>query len=525
MSVTRLLSLLWAASLVCFLPAAGGPAGAGSAPEPLHTTAWVRYGPETRSLYRPAGEPVRLAAARNETVSFQVVFPKGLHPETTVEVTPPGGEEGVLPGRAVRLFILEACIPEYPPDCLVPVEPGRPLGPGLNQEAPYRTVWVDVRVPEDQPPGTYRGALRFDGQPGAAIRIELRVSRARLPGRPRFRLDLNNYGVNFVRVWGLKPGTPEAREAAWAVYRLAREHRATFNPLPYKSQRGTPRPGMAPRLEGKGSTLRVADWSEYDRFYGPLFDGTLFDDGRPVDHQYLPFNPEWPSEFGAYLDERSRYETEWERVAQEFVRHFRDKQWTRTTYQVFMNQKPRPNNRIPWNLDEPKGDRDYTALRYYADLTHRAFRNTGPVDVRFRIDISHFYCGKHRGDLLKDFRMNRGWTLLAPAVDVWVISRHSLTARTARQRASMLRENGRTVYVYTSAPALDRPLASALEAVKRACAMGVDGIVFWNTVHETGRPTKRGTDFLIYADPRFSGLPLASLRLKAIMEISKQCNP
>ena len=482
----------------------------------FHTTAWVRYGPETRALYRAASEPVRIAAARNQTVSFQVVFPEGLGPESTVEVSLPRGAEGVLPSSSVRLFTLEACIPGYPPDCLVPAEPGRPLGPPLDSEASHRTVWVEIRVPEDQRPGTYRGALRFAGEQSAVVRVELHVSEARLPGRPGLRVDLNNYGVKFVRAWGLEPGTPEAREAAWAVYRLAREHGATFNPLPYKSQRGTPRPGMAPRLEGNGPSLHVADWSAYDRFYGPLFDGTLFDDGRPVDHQYLPFNPEWPSDFGNYNGDRQRYETEWQRVAQDFVRHFRDKRWTRTTFQVFMNQKPRPNNRIPWNLDEPKGDCDYTALRYYADLTHRAFGDTGPVDVRFRVDISHFYCDKHRGDPLKDFRVNRGWTLLAPAVDVWVISRHSLTARTARQRASVLRKDGRAVYVYTSAPALGQPLASALEAVKRACAMGVDGIVFWNTVHEAGRPTKRGTDFLIYADPRFPGTPLASVRLRAV---------
>ena len=83
--------------------------------------------------------------------------------------------------------------------------------------------------------------------------------------------------------------------------------------------------------------------------------------------------------------------------------------------------------------------------------------------------------------------------------------------------ATRLQEMGRTVFVYTSAPALDKPLSAAQMAIKQLAALGINGIIYWNTVHKVGTPIRnKGTNFLIYADPRFPGVPLASLRLKAI---------
>jgi len=299
---------------------------------------------------------------------------------------------------------------------------------------------------------------------------------------------------------------------------MARKHRMTFNPLPYKSQRGTPHPTMAPTLESKGEKIRIKDWAEYDKRYAPLFDGTAFQDGIPLDHQYLPFNPEWPSKFSNYLDNREVYEKEWELIAREFVRHFKEKGWDKTIFQVFLNQKPRPNNRIPWNLDEPKGVADYKALRYFANLTHKVFRRAGNVKFKFRIDISHFYCDKHKGNPLKDFRVNKGNLILEP-VDIWVISKHSMDSVIAQGHALKLKEKDKIIYEYFSGhrmPLITNPLINGIQYGWNAWLRQEDGILFWNTVKKKDR-VSNGRDFLLYPGViRGAKGPITSIRLKAI---------
>ena len=81
--------------------------------------------------------------------------------------------------------------------------------------------------------------------------------------------------------------------------------------------------------------MHVKDWSEFDERYGPLYDGSAFQEGRPVEHQYLPFNPQWPSAFSLYYENRQRYEEEWHRVALDFEKHFREKKWSQTVFQIY----------------------------------------------------------------------------------------------------------------------------------------------------------------------------------------------
>lgn len=291
-----------------------------------------------------------------------------------------------------------------------------------------------------------------------------------------------------------------------------------FNPLPYRSQLGTPRPTMAPVLEGEGSHIHIKDWSEFDKRYGPLYDGSAFKDGQPIEHQYLPFNPEWPAAFSLYNENRQLYEEEWRRIAKEFAAHFREKKWAQTVFHIYMNQKPRPYNRIPWNLDEPKGVDDYQALRYFALLTREAFPADGFASYKFRVDISHFYCDKHQGDPTKDFRINNGSNIMEP-VDIWVISKHSLGSTTARQHARELQFKGKTVYEYYAGsrmPLITDPLTVAVEYGWSAWLKNLDGILFWNTVKKN-ESASDGRDFLIYPGKRKQIMgPLASLRLKAI---------
>ena len=83
-----------------------------------------------------------------------------------------------------------------------------------------------------------------------------------------------------------------------AYHRIFYEHRGVFHQLGY-GHAGKVGPEFAPRLEGSGKTRRIADWTLYDRHYGPLFDGSAFASTRrgakPIPFVYLPINPEWPA--------------------------------------------------------------------------------------------------------------------------------------------------------------------------------------------------------------------------------------
>jgi len=514
----KLSLLLWAG--LCLLPLLNSDAYSSDL-ELLHTNNYVRYNEQNKKYYKiTRSSPIHLLGAGNETMSFQMVV-KGIEnsDERLSIECPEFSGPAFFDIKNINHFSLEKCQEHFLPDCLVPFD-DLTIANKYDLSNGFKVIWFDFHIPVNQAPGSYSGEIkvRIGGDKLRRVQIELQVYPFNLTMKPSLKADLNNYGVKFVKEWGVETGSDAAYRIERAFYRMAREHWMTFNPMPYKSQRGKPHLTMAPELEGSGDKIRVKDWREYDRRYGPLFDGTAFDDGIPIDHQYLPFNPEWPSEFSNYLTRRDVYEREWELIAGEFESHFSEKEWNKTVFQIYMNQKPRPHNRIPWNLDEPKGDKDYRALRYYADLVHTVFPPSENDRFKFRIDISHFYCDKHKGNRLKDFRRNRGQYLLE-SVDIWAISQHSMDSAVAQKQALKLRKKGKIIYEYFSGgrmPLIGEPLLKGVKYGWNSWLRKEDGILFWNTVKRADKVSD-GKDFLIYAgqNRNFDG-PIASIRLKAI---------
>lgn len=430
-----------------------------------------------------------------------------LAPEGTLRATAAPGErllwQWVLPGRDwrvetahpddVHLALFQAGVikpdptaGEPLPDILVPLR-GGPREWDLTrdpvvfpEDARYTVLWIEAGPAGNHGAGTAEVALTARGAAGEArLRIELAVGETPLGPLPLI-LDFNEYGDKYLR-----PFAKTLPEAALAgvereLFHAARAHGGLINALPYDSQKGDPRRGMTPvRINDDPLDPRF-DWIAFDARYGPYLDGSGYPDGRPIAHFYLPFNPDWPAPFALYESDRERYEAIWAATAREFVRHFREKGWTETVFQVYCNQKPRPGNDIPWNLDEPKGRDDYRALRYYADLTHRVFAGADPVQVRFRIDISHFYCDAHRGQMDKDFRVNGGDDILAP-VDIWVISIHSLADAVAVRAARELASQGKGLFVYGDTPRIDDPATAVFHRIYRAWQSGVDGFMIWKS--------------------------------------------
>lgn len=444
---------------------------------------------------------LRLAAAPGETAAFQLLAPPD--PWLLIHLENPS---------AVPCTLYQVCsvkVPElenrYFPDLLIPL-PGNAPGDRFTMVSDAEVVpagsawyvfWVEIPLGEQFPAGEYSLALRMSGKNiDQAVTVKLTVYEAVLPPA-RLLLDLNEYGDKYLHLFRKSLSKPDILAQEQAVFRMGRAHYGVVNPLPYESQGGEARAGMVPIMLNQDLLHPQLDWSEFDARFGPYFDGSAFADGAPLHHFYLPFNPDWPAPFKLYLSDRERYEQIWAAFAREYIRHFTERGWTRTIFQVYCNQKPGKGNQIPWNLDEPKGVEDYRALRYYADLTRRVFAESGAVQVRFRIDISHFYCDEHRGTRDKDFRVNGGDKILEP-VDIWVISGHSLNGEAAALEARKLLAAGKEVWIYSETPLIAEGSPRAFQRIYRAREQGWTGFMAWKSVTRELHSGK-GSDFIFYA--------------------------
>src|SRR3989442_3659095 len=147
------------------------------------------------------GHTVRIAAARNEWESFQILMRSEV-PIDGVNVRPgdlKGPNGAVLPTASARLYRQhqlylatgtvrnEGFQPGWYPDALIPFNhpiTGRPLHGARFTAVPLylpahetHGFWVDLFIPPDAPPGLYHGTYRVTGEHGPALEIprELRV--------------------------------------------------------------------------------------------------------------------------------------------------------------------------------------------------------------------------------------------------------------------------------------------------------------------------------------------------------------
>jgi hypothetical protein len=195
-------------------------------------------------------------------------------------------------------------------------------------------------------------------------------------------------------------------ELIHSYHRIFYENRGVFHQLGY-GHAGKVGPEFAPRLEGTGRTKYVADWSLYDRHYGPLFDGSAFANtsrgAKPIPFVYLPINPEWPASFLWWGE--PGYEREFVNVVSEMERHFREKGWTATRFEMFFNHKKRYKG-FPWDGDEVRFVRDYAYFKEYARFLKEAVPADSPVKFVFRADVS--------------WTMERQFKELAGIINFWV---------------------------------------------------------------------------------------------------------
>lgn len=266
---------------------------------------------------------VRLTAARNEFISFQV----GLH----------GGDTG-LRGVSARFDGLEGPsrisgtdVTLYREDLLTTTRAsvsGEPVGtwpdalmPDTDEIAgeqrrafPFdvaageaRALWVDVRVPENARPGEYRGTVEVtaDGH-RSEVPVVLTVVSARLPSTPSLATAFLLWPPHVCRAHtGSEDcnGNPDTMVALLKSYhRMALEHRMTLSS-------GFPRSETLP------------DWNAWDAEWAPFLDGTAdtrLRGARMTSVEYLgPRTAEAYADFAAHFQARGWLERAYDYVGDE----------------------------------------------------------------------------------------------------------------------------------------------------------------------------------------------------------------
>jgi len=461
--------------------------------------------PDRPSASEPA-QSIRLTASRNGWASVHIVALAAPSADYTLSLEFP------LPVDLYReWFHLNKSDKRYYPDALIPIKlPYRSRLPDQDNRIPKQTTqafWADFWIPADAAPRTYKGrATLASGAKTKTIPIELTVLPSAIPAEDAVTLDNNSYGTSWM--FEQYPKTLATKNdddlfrLIHAYHRIFYEHRGTFHQLGY-GHAGKVGPEFAPELAGTGRTKHIASWDRFDRHYGPLFDGSAFAKTRrgakPIPFVYLPVNPEWPASF-LWWDEPG-YETEFVNVLSAMERHFRERNWTSTRFELFFNHKKRYKG-FSWDGDEIRFSRDNEYLVLYRRMLDKALPAGTPVHFVMRIDTS--------------WSMADQFERLRDIVNFWVAGEGMLSWYPGA--AKELKQRGDIVWTYGGTPPVDRVSSEITLNPLRSWVTGVGGFVRWLTVSPGPDPWygfEGGGETLVYPGDRFGiNEPLASIRLK-----------
>jgi hypothetical protein len=459
----------------------------------------------------PAAAAKPIVAARGGYASFHLV----------VKLPAPGAYELAVQSRLQvevfrEWFHAMAAEKKYIPDALVPVTlPYKSALPEPENRIPNQTAqafWIDAWIPPNTAPGKYAvNATMRAGAETTTASVEVQVLAAEMPKDDVVTMDHNSYGSSFLveqyPKLAAKYGDGFVTSDAFfhliqAYHRIFYEHRGILHQLGY-GHGGKVAPEFAPALTGSGRSKKIANWDLFDRHYGPLFDGTAFQNtrrgARPIPFVYLPINPEWPASFVSWGE--PGYETEFVNVVSAMERHFREKGWTNTRFELFFNHKKR-YKAFPWDGDEVRFLGDDRYFKEYARMMAKAVPASTPVKFVFRTDTS--------------WAMEQQFEDLAGVINFWVCSGGIVSWN--REGVQRVVERGDIVWYYGGPPEVTKPSITITEFPVRAWLYGIHGFVHWLTVSPGSDPWFRfdgGGTALVYPGERF-GIegPIPSIRLK-----------
>jgi hypothetical protein len=384
---------------------------------------YARPCPVTGGVANDVGElaalPARMQGARNGFVSVQFLAgPVAAHETVLIEAADLTTEDGnVLAASAADIFVEwyhvfgDQAYAEVPvPQALVGGStPEFRKSNGVTQQC-HVGFWIDVTIPKTLPPGVYRGewVLRH-GNSKTAIPMAIDVCQAVIPDEPCLDVSMNDYADGISNGWAdlrndanhLK--TARYRRIERGVFRAAHDHRAFIHYMPY-GHSGYVGPAFAPPLAGEGPNKHVTSWTAWDRHFGGYFDGSAFKGTRrgavPVRRFYLPLNLDWPGDFLKFG--KPGYMAEWRAVGAQMVEHFKQKQWTGTSFDMFPNHKQRYRY-FPWDAEEVRFIEDNDLHRYLRTLWEGTFdaETTKPVRFSYTLGSTWTYHLDIRSDLVE----------------------------------------------------------------------------------------------------------------------------
>ncbi len=536
--------------LIALALAAGGPALA----EVTVVDDAVRLDPVTGGLHEARGDgvdagygddnpvwrdgAVRLRAARNEVVAFQVLVGAPHRTGVRVRVGDLSGPTTLRAADVVRRF-REWFVPVtresefcddrihrvsslglgWYPDALIPLDEG-PLAAGFGEPfdvpdahnaIPGQTagaVWVDVLVPEGTRPGTYRGAVEVTSAEGReALPLELRVDDVTLPRE-------NHAGVGSVSYSGLAFEVYRRRgaEALRPWFQLGHAHRFELDPL-----------WLWPPADPRAGTV---DWDAFRALWRPYVTGEAFtaeagywgpSPGAPVRRLVLPHDSNWPGPVA--VDGLPADPDLWKRRLAEVVDLLSVPPFDRVEAHLFVN-----------NLDEPRDEATYGLIAAYGRLIDDAL-GSRRGRVKFRLDAGYF---KTVAEKVPGWDVARIFSEIGAFVDVWNENASARHVDAAATRARIAAHPDEEFWVYSSCTAGEPAIGSlALEGAALGprtwgwvgYRYGLTGVVNWEW--DRLQPSCwrspdcvgeriNGDSYLVYSGD-FVGLhgrPVPSIRLK-----------
>lgn len=326
---------------------------------------------------------VRLAAAKAEIVSFRIAI-EGKISNVKVDLTDLSGP-GTISKDGVKLWRdwyvnkqSEYALPwKGSVSC--------PMADNKIQGQMFQAVTVDYLIPKTAKPGDYSGKVKVSaGDKNVELTLKVKVYNVTIPDECIFNPEMNCYG-----------GPGQAGSSRFFnSFKIAHYHRSTINRVPY-SQGGRVHQDWTPDVDAKGN---VTNWARFDKNIGPLLDGSNFKgnprDGVPVATLYLPHFEGWPVDFKKHynpgpgcpkggkgkemikhhilakpIDEAmgQAYKDAFINCVKEFYTHAKEKGWTKTAFECYLNNKPNYGYTC-WTLDEPNIYRDWEALNFFGLL-------------------------------------------------------------------------------------------------------------------------------------------------------------
>jgi len=409
--------------------------------EERHSSAAI--GPDYRSL-NPVwdGSAIRLLAARNEVVAFQVIVDGGPHTGVALAVSDLTGPGPTGPTLAaadhVRRFkewfihvaaesdfcdfggenYVDSLGPGWYPDPLIPLdEPGPPDAgygqpfdiPDAQNAIPGQTAaafWVDVLVPGGAPAGTYTGTVSVTVDGGVTLLpLSLEVRNVTLPAENHAGLGSVNYGgLNFHVLWANYPDPNYGGLQRW--FQMAHAHRLELDahwlwPL---CNDGALYPPCDPAVG--------LNWDMWRDIWEPYLSGSAFTAaqgywgpsvGQPIRRFLLPQDWNWPTD-DIDGDDRPDDEAAWQESLRDVENVLISEGWTGVEAQLWFHP-----------TDEPRSVEQFDLISYYGDLVDGA----GLVDrshITHRADLGFF---KNIGDVIPGWTAGTIFDQIGDDIEVW----------------------------------------------------------------------------------------------------------